>query len=59
VILKNVTVERLIGDLEKTLKMLDENKARRSENYEISPEEIAKFSLGVGEESSELEAVLQ
>jgi transcriptional regulator with XRE-family HTH domain len=58
-ILKNVSVERLIGDLEETLKMLDENKTRASENYEISPEEIAKFSTGVGEESNELVAVLQ
>jgi transcriptional regulator with XRE-family HTH domain len=57
-ILRNVTVERLLGDLEDTLKLLDENKNRSSENYEISPEEIAKFS-SASEELNEPDAVLQ
>jgi transcriptional regulator with XRE-family HTH domain len=42
-ILRNLTVEQLIGDVEKSLKQAAERV--RPEQYEISPEEIARFSV--------------
>ncbi len=56
-ILRNVTVEQLNSDMENALKLI-EGKARTSEKYEISPEEIAKFS-GAADEIGELEPTLQ
>jgi len=51
-ILKNVTIDQLIGELESTFKLID-GKGKASDRYEISPEEITSLA-GVNEESGEL-----
>jgi DNA-binding transcriptional regulator YiaG len=52
-ILRNVSIEELNGELENTFKLL-EGRGRTIQQYEISPEEISKYS-GVGENLPEPE----
>lgn len=54
-ILQNVTIERLIGDLEEAFKFI-QGKEREPGRYEIPPEEIARYA-GVPQEALELSVV--
>jgi transcriptional regulator with XRE-family HTH domain len=56
-ILRNVTIEQLNSDIEDTFKLM-EGKGRMTEQYEIPPEEIARY-IGTIEESSEPEIAVQ
>jgi DNA-binding transcriptional regulator YiaG len=56
-ILKNVTVERLLGEIENTFKLI-EGKGKSSDRYEITPEDISDL-IGTTDDSSELVASIQ
>ncbi len=57
-ILKNVTVEGLLGEIENTFKLI-EGKGKASDRYEITPKDITDL-MGVADEPRELvENVLQ
>ena len=56
-ILRNVTIEQLMGELEQTFKMI-EGKGKATDRYEIDPEEINHLA-GITEESMELVGQLQ
>lgn len=51
-LLRNVTIDELLGDLDETFKLI-EGKGDAAERYEIYPEDIAKLA-GVNEETEEL-----
>jgi transcriptional regulator with XRE-family HTH domain len=56
-ILKNVTVERLLGEIENTFKLI-EGKGKASDRYEITPKDISDL-IGVPDDSRELVAPVQ
>jgi len=56
-ILRNVTLDQLFVEIEKTFKLI-EGKSREIERYDISPEELARF-MGANEEQLDLVGAIQ